>query len=88
MVDEDHMRIRIRVVWGQTPSGGPNNDQNQVLAPQERYKGSSGDTEFQLMRVYYDKNEWRARDEALLSGLTPDMVSLLTMEGCDIIESS
>ncbi|CAG8715475.1 5161_t:CDS:2, partial [Acaulospora colombiana] len=64
-----------RVVWGQTPSVAQNDSGNEVPTSQNQYEGSSEDTEFQLMKVYYDKNEWRNLSNilrALCRTLPPD----------------
>ncbi|CAG8740529.1 735_t:CDS:2 [Acaulospora colombiana] len=45
------------------------------------------DGEFEFLRVYYDKKQWRERIEALRATQTPDMIALATVEGYDMIEN-
>jgi hypothetical protein len=80
------MAMRIRVVWGQTKTPentGPKEDPNL----REKEADSSVSTEFQVMRVFYDKEEWRKRNETMRAVLTPDMVSLMTVSGYDPMEN-
>jgi hypothetical protein len=39
------------------------------------------------MKTFWDKDEWRKRNENLRAAFTPDMVSLLTVVGYDNIET-
>ncbi|PVG02299.1 hypothetical protein CPB86DRAFT_780721 [Serendipita vermifera] len=36
--------------------------------------------------VYYDKDEWRNRNEALWDSFTPEMKLMMTVEGYDMID--
>jgi hypothetical protein len=75
-------------VWGQAFSAGQNTSRNESYSAQKQSQDLSETTGFQLMKVFYDKNEWRNRNETLRLGFTSDMNSLLTIEGYDMIESS
>jgi hypothetical protein len=80
------MAMRIRAVWGQAKpldSARP----SDVTKIRQTNKGPSESPRFQLMKVFYDKDEWRKRNETMRAAMTPDMVSLLTVPGYDIMEN-
>jgi hypothetical protein len=80
------MAMRIRVVWGQTKTS-QNTELKEIPKSQENDKDSSESTGFQVTRVFYDKEEWRKRNETMRAVLTPDMVSLLMAPGYDPMEN-
>jgi hypothetical protein len=80
------MAMRIRVIWGQTKTP-QNSELKEIPNLQEKEKDSSENTDFQVTRVFYDKEEWRKRNETMRAVLTPDMVSLLMVPGYDTMES-
>jgi hypothetical protein len=80
------MAMRIRVIWGQTKTP-QNTELKEIPKLQEKEKDSAENTGFQVTRVFYDKEEWRKRNESMRAVLTPDMVSLLMVPGYDPMEN-
>ncbi|CAG8584183.1 14530_t:CDS:10 [Acaulospora colombiana] len=77
------------VIWGQAPGGAAGTTETLEMPHPCSTRSITGipDGEFEFLRVYYDKNQWRERIEALRATQTPDMIALATVEGYDMIEN-
>ncbi|PVF97733.1 S-adenosyl-L-methionine-dependent methyltransferase [Serendipita vermifera] len=93
-IDEDflhtkhRMRTHCRVVWGQTLQTTGTAEALETSQPSTtRPITRIPDGEFEFLRVYYDKKEWRERNERLRATRTPDMIGFATVESYDMIEN-
>jgi hypothetical protein len=83
------MRTHSRVVWGralekaETANIVEKSQSPAKYRPTESPEGS----DLYLTRVFYDKEKWRRRCDALRATHTPDMIAMATIEGYDMTES-
>jgi hypothetical protein len=83
------MRTHCRVIWGRA-LGKPetaNIVETSHISTKYRPTESPEGSDLYLTRVFYDKEKWRQRCEALRATQTPDMIAMATIEGYDMIES-
>ncbi|PVF97731.1 hypothetical protein CPB86DRAFT_412610 [Serendipita vermifera] len=93
-IDEDflHTKHRVRThsraIWGQALQTAGKAEALEKSPPSTtRPITKIPDGEFEYLRVYYDKQQWRERNERLRATQTPEMIALATVEGYDTIEN-
>jgi hypothetical protein len=84
--------FRIRVIYGRTVCSVNRPETVKSPSVQATVSESSipsqrNSRELQVLEVYHNKDEWKARDESHWASYTPEMKLMVTVPGYDMIES-
>jgi hypothetical protein len=77
------------VIWGRALEKAETANIVEMSQSSTKYRPTESPegSDLYLTRVFYDKEKWRQRCDALRATQTPDMIGMTTIEGYDMIES-